>query len=242
VCLAVPGQQQGSVQSSKKHKLAHFPHVSLTTPASHVVLEDRAAAVFPHRLESLKSAARDLACQSICAQKIQWDARVIVCRDTPIDTDFQVFINPDVPGYGAQDAVTPMYGMWETDTAMSAAAAWVVRPQQIAVHHVDEYGTSQTTVLSGMSARLFLHEYDFLHGKSMLQLVPSTDFITSSVSLMQQHLWPDGFPSMEARMTPPNMFFDYVTNQPVIPKGMEWITELQKMHMDFSNPQVQGKR
>uniref|UniRef100_A0A7S1M546 Peptide deformylase n=1 Tax=Neobodo designis TaxID=312471 RepID=A0A7S1M546_NEODS len=245
VRLAAPAasakQSGGSMQSGKKHKLAHFPHVSLTTPASHVVLEDRAGAVFPHRLESLKAAARDLACQSICAQKIQWDARVIVCRDSPIDTEFKVFINPDVPGYDVKDAVTPMYGMWETDTALSAATAWVVRPQQVAVHHVDEYGQSQTTVLEGMTARLFLHEYDFLHGRSMLQMVPSTDFITSSISLNQQHLWPDAFPSMEARMTPPNMFFDYVSNQIVLPKGLEWVAELHKMNMEFANnPQVRS--
>jgi peptide deformylase len=232
--------QQAEVRTSKKHKFAHFPHYSLTRDATHVMLEDRKEATFPHHVDNLKQAAEDLACLSMCAPKVQWDARVIVLRDSPLEASFDMFINPVVPGYGMTDSVSPMYGMWETDTALGATCCWVIRPQRISVEYVDEFNQPHQKVLGGMKARLFLHEYDFLFGKSMLQMVPGSDFIVSSSALMQQSLWPSAFPSMEAQMTPANCFFDYVTNQIVVPDGFEWLMAMHQSNQQFSSEQLRS--
>lgn len=231
-------QPTAKVQSHEKFDLAHYPHMALTVGASPVSADDFKLPSFLLRTEHLEAAAKELDCFSICAPKIKWDAHVIMQRADPTSEKFETFVNPDVPGYDDRNTVAPMYGMWETDTALSACAAWVIRPQFITVNYQDEVGNPHSRILDGMTARLFMHEYDFLRGKSMLQMVLDTDFIVPLPAVSQMNLWPAGHPSMEAQMTPVGLFFDYVSNQVVVPKGLEWMSEMQQQNQQFSSEQI----
>lgn len=215
-------------------KLAHFPHVSLTVAPARVTKDEfERSTTFPLQIERLNDAANKLQCLSLSAPKIRWHAQVIVLKATPDMDDYEVFVNPDVPGYDDKRSVAPMYGMWENCICCSSLHAWVIRPQSISVHAQNEYGETRTAVLSGIRARLLMHELDHLRGTSYLQQCPSTDFIVSSAAISQRDMWAPNFPSMEARMTGMNQMFDYVTNQVIVPPGLEWASELHNAYRAF---------
>ncbi|EPY40645.1 peptide deformylase [Angomonas deanei] len=115
-----------------------------------------------------------------------------------------------------------MYGMWENCISCGAVHAWVLRPQRITCKGLDEFGKEKCEVLDGMRARCFMHELDHIKGKTIIQRALDPEFVVSGISMSQKDLWPANFPSAEAYVTPPLHFFDYVTNQVVVPKGMEW--------------------
>jgi peptide deformylase len=223
-------------------KLAHFPHTGLTAPAAAVYAEDRSRPQFTQQVQNLIAAAHKLNVMSLSAPKVSWDAQVILLKATPDEEEFEVFVNPVVPGYDDRTSVAPMCGMWENCASCGAVHAWVVRPQQITVSYTDEWGADHTEVMDGMRARLFMHELDHLRGVSMLQQVFSTDFIVSVTALNQRQLWPHNFPSAEARMTGMSEMFDYVRNQVVVPKGLEWVSRLGHNFAEFNARRIAESR
>lgn len=222
-------------------KLAHFPNMALTVPPSPVTQSDWNKPSFPLQIQRLNDAAHKLQCLSFSAPKIKWDAQVILLKATPDVDDYEVFINPEVPGYDDRTAVVPMYGMWENCVCCSSLHAWVMRPQKINVKAQDEYGETREAILEGVRARLLMHELDHLRGTSFLQQAPSTDFIVSSAALAQQELWPENWPSMEARMTGMNQAFDYVTNQVIVPPGLEWASAIAQAFSQFQNNRIRAQ-
>jgi peptide deformylase len=223
-------------------KLAHFPHVSLTIPAALVTLDEfRNSTAFPLQVERLNDSANRLQCLSLSAPKIRWHAQVMVLKATPDMDDYEVYVNPEAPGYDDKHSIAPMFGMWENCICCGSLHAWCIRPQVIAVRAQDEFGDWREAVLDGLRARLFMHELDHLRGTSYLQQCPSTDFIVSSAALSQRELWPANFPSMEARMTGMNQVFNYSTNRVETPPGLEWASQLQSAFVSFQANRVAEK-
>jgi peptide deformylase len=220
--------------------LAHFPHSSLTTPAARVAPADFTKPSFPLQIQRLHDAANRMQCLSFSAPKIKWDVQVILIKATPDVDDYEIFVNPEVPGYDDRRSIAPMLGMWENDVSCASLHAWVIRPRSVSVTAQDEYGDTRTELLDGMRARLLMHELDVLRGTSFMQQAPSTDFVVSSSALAQQELWPAHFPSAEARMTGMNQCFDYVTNTVVTPPGMEWVAAIQASFIQFQSNRLRG--
>lgn len=215
-------EQQIEKESRAKSRIACYPHRALTRPVLRMSSNQINTPLFTSKLVDLIQTAKDLHCISFSAPKVHWDASLLVLRHTPDANDFDVWINPHVPGYDARDFVAPMYGMWENCISCGSCYAWVIRPQRIACHGLDQYGNEKHETLDGLAARCLMHELDHLNGKTIIQQAQGPEFVVSSCALGQRELWPANFPSAEAYMTAPNQFFDYVKNTTVVPGGLEW--------------------
>lgn len=226
------------LESEVKSRCAQYPHRVLTRGAVPMEVKDIRKPTFIHRLLNLKKMAKDLNALSFCGPKGHWDSNVIIFATRP-DEEYTVWVNPVVPGYDDKASVAPMYGMWENCAACGAACAWIIRPQKISVTGYDEYGNSKQEVLGGMAARLLMHELDHLNGKSIIQQALGPDFIVSQSALSQKNLWPANFPSAEAHMTSSMQFFDYVSNQTIVPAGLEWYY-MQMAYEQFGKDQIES--
>lgn len=224
------------LESEVKSKCAMYPHRILTRPAVPMEVAEVRKPTFQHHLINLSQMAKDLNALSFCAQKGHWDNQVIILRAN-LTEEFDVWVNPHVPGYDDRQSVAPMYGMWENCAACGVAAAWIIRPQQIAVSGFDEYGNEKKAVLGGIQARLLMHELDHLNGKTIIQQALGPDFVVSQSALSQKHLWPSNFPSAEAYATSSMQFFDYVRNETLVPQGLEWYF-LQMSAQQFTSEQI----
>lgn len=215
-------EQQIERESKAKSRIACYPHRALTRPVLRLEKNQVNTPLFTSKVLDLVKTARDLSCISFSAPKAHWDASVVLLRDSPDAMDFDVWVNPEVPGYDEKHSVAPMYGMWENCVSCGACYAWVIRPQKIACHGLDQYGNEKHETLEGLAARCLMHELDHLNGKTILHQAQGPEFVVSATALGQRDLWPANFPSAEAYMTAPNQFFDYVRNTTVVPGGLEW--------------------
>ncbi|CCW62789.1 unnamed protein product [Phytomonas sp. EM1] len=221
-------------------KVAPYPHRSLTRPVLGLTLDQIRGALFTSNLNNLTRIAINLNCLSLSAPKIHWDAAVLIIRNNLEEKEFDVWVNPEVPGYNDRRSVAPMYGMWENCISCGLSHAWVVRPQRITCKGFDVVGNEKEEVLDGMRARCLMHELDHLNGKTIFHQAMGPEFVVSGSALGQRDLWPPNFPSAEAYVTPTHVFFDYVTNTTVIPKGLEWWFDQQSYSQHFSNERLTG--
>ncbi|KAG5496191.1 hypothetical protein JKF63_02492 [Porcisia hertigi] len=224
-------------ESQALRRVACYPHRSMTRPVMPVPTSQILSPLFMSNLMELNQLATDLHCVSFSAPKAHWDAAVILIKSNPAEKEYEVWVNPSVPGYADRNAVAPMYGMWENCISCGTATAWVVRPQRITCSGYDEHGNQKVQVLDGMRARCLMHELDHLMGRTIFHHTIGPEFVASSVAMSQRHLWPPNFPSAEAYVTVPGQFFDYVRNTTVIPPGMEW-WYAQNMRDEFGNEQI----
>lgn len=218
-------------------RVAAYPHRCMTRPVLHVNENEILSSAFMSRLMDMDKLATDLHCLSFSAPKAHWDAAVILIKSNPDERDFEVWVNPTVPGYDDRNSVAPMYGMWENCISCGATTAWVVRPQRITCSGLDQHGNKKVEVLEGMRARCLMHELDHLMGKTIFHQTTGPEFVVSSIAMGQRHLWPPNFPSAEAYVTQQQQFFDYVLNTTVIPKGLEW-WYAQHMAQEFSDARI----
>lgn len=224
------------LEENVRSRIAVFPHRSLTGKASEVTEQEIFSGGFTQRLMNLTKMATDGQCLSFSAPKNHWGARIVLIKSQPNDANFEVWVNPQIPQYDSTTSITPMYGMWENCVSCGVVHSWVLRPQQIHVKGWDEYGNKKAETLSGLRARLLMHEMDHLEGQTIIHRALGPEFIVSMQALSQKNLWPVNFPSAEAYTTGPAQFFDYVKNEPIIPPGMEWMFAQQSMH--FNNEQI----
>ena len=219
--------------------IVHYPHSLLTTPAAHVTENDRKS-LLGLQLRRMLDVASEVHALSLSAPKVKWDARVIILRSGPDKDQYEVFVNPTAPGYAeSQTSIAPMYGFWENCISCAVCSAWVIRPQAIAVEYQDEWGNTKNEVLTSMRARLFMHEMDHLDGMTILQRVPSPEFVVSVGALNQKHQWDPTQPSIEAHMTPENRLFNYVTNETEVPRGFEWVDQMQTAFNDAKAKEIE---
>lgn len=232
-------EEQIRLENETKSRCAQYPHRILTRPCLALPLRDIRSPLMNSRIMNLNKMAMDLHALSFSAPKGHWDAQVILLKSAPDAKDFEAWVNPVAPGYDDRQSVAPMYGMWENCCSCGAATAWVIRPQSVTATGLDEYGNEKKEVLTGLRARLFMHELDHLHGKTILQQAVGPDFILSQSALAQRELWPANFPSAEAAMTQPFQFFDYVENRTVFPAGLEWMVA-HAAHQQFTDLRIDG--
>ncbi|KPA84668.1 putative polypeptide deformylase-like protein [Leptomonas pyrrhocoris] len=218
-------------------RVACYPHRCLTRPVLPVSEAAVRSPLFMSRLMDMSQLATNLHCISFSAPKAHWDAAVILIKNNPYERDFEVWVNPSVPGYDDRDAVAPMYGMWENCISCGSTTAWVVRPQRITCRGLDQHGNEKIEVLDGMRARCLMHEMDHLMGKTIFHQTMGPEFVVSTVAMGQRNLWPANFPSAEAYVTLSQQFFDYVTNTTIIPPGMEW-WYAQNMAQEFHSERL----
>lgn len=220
---------QTDAQTEAKSRIACYPHRILTRPVLPLDSRQINTPLFTSKLLNLTQTAKELSCISFSAPKAHWDASVVVLRPSPDAEEFDVWVNPQVPGYDdpsnlnqMKAGLAPMYGMWENCISCGSCYAWVIRPQKVACHGYDQFGNEKHEVLEGLSARCLMHELDHLNGKTIIHQAQGPEFVVSSTALGQRDLWPTNFPSAEAYVTAPNQFFDYVKNTTVVPGGLEW--------------------
>ncbi|MDC8832484.1 peptide deformylase [Alteromonas gilva] len=75
---------------------------------------------------------------------------------------------------------------WEGCLSVPALRGFIQRPEQVKVHYQDIDGNPCQIHFEGFLARIFLHEYDHLIGKTWLDHVTSTDQIMAESVWLQQ--------------------------------------------------------
>lgn len=233
-------EEQIRLENETKSRCAQYPHRLLTRPSLKLELREIRSPLMNSRIMNLNKMASDLNALSFSAPKGHWDAQVILLKPRPDAKEFEAWVNPEASGYDDRSSVAPMYGMWENCLSCGAAVAWILRPQQIVATGVDEFGNEKKELLTGLRARLFMHELDHLRGKTILQQALGPDFIVSQSALSQRDLWPANFPSAEAAMTQPMEFFDYVQNRTLVPPGLEWMV-MQSSAQQFEDLRIDGE-
>jgi peptide deformylase len=222
-----------------RSKVASYPCRGLTRPLSDIPLNIIRRPSFETNIMRITRMAQELDSLSFCAPKAHWSAPVILVKKSAEAKDFDLWVNPDVPGYDDKNSVSPMYGMWENCSSCGPLMAWVVRPQQIVGTGLDQFGDPKKEVLKGLHARLFMHELDHLRGKSMMNQCMGSEFVVSTLAMHQRSLWPVNYPSAEAYATLPGAFFDYTTNCVVPVEGMEEFMEETAREM-FGNKTIRS--
>lgn len=88
-----------------------------------------------------------------------------------------VMINPEITATGGAPATYV-----EGCLSVPGIRGRVTRPSEVTVRYTDPDGAAQTLSLSGFPARIFLHEFDHLEGRTFLDQVESpADLIAQSV-------------------------------------------------------------
>ncbi|MBY6187185.1 peptide deformylase [Marinobacter hydrocarbonoclasticus] len=89
-----------------------------------------------------------------------------------------VLINPDIESTGGE-AVAFVEGC----LSVPGIRGKVTRPSEVTVRYTDTEGQPQRLALSGFPARIFLHEFDHLEGRTFL------DQVDSPADLVAQSVW-----------------------------------------------------
>lgn len=92
-----------------------------------------------------------------------------------------LMINPEPHSFSIEEV-----SLWEGCLSVPGIRGKVTRPESVSVRFVDRAGTTQELSLSGFPARIFLHEYDHLIGKTFVDRVASVhDLATDKVYFEQ---------------------------------------------------------
>ena len=76
----------------------------------------------------------------------------------------------------------PLVNDWEGCLSVPGVRGWVSRHDCVDINYQDRYGESHQLQLNGFVARIFLHEYDHLIGKTFVDRVDcSTHIVAESV-------------------------------------------------------------
>lgn len=93
-----------------------------------------------------------------------------------------VLVNPSII-WQSSDSV----GAWEGCLSVPALRGFIQRPDKVDVEYYNLDGKKKSASFVGFVARIFLHEYDHLIGKTWL------DHVTSSEHIMAESVWAKSF-------------------------------------------------
>jgi peptide deformylase len=96
----------------------------------------------------------------ISAPQLRLPHRMFVMGD---QDHFHVVINPFVVGVSKETCV-----MEETCVALPGVVLALTRPESVTASYETEDGEIKVATFSGLAARIFLHEYDYMVGRSFL--------------------------------------------------------------------------
>lgn len=92
-----------------------------------------------------------------------------------------LMINPEPVSFSGVEV-----SLWEGCLSVPGIRGLVTRPDAVQVKYIDRTGQSKEQSLSGFPARIFLHEYDHLIGKTFVDRVASVqDLVTDKVYFEQ---------------------------------------------------------
>ncbi len=89
-----------------------------------------------------------------------------------------ILINPDIKWQSSETV-----DAWEGCLSVPALRGYINRPDNVDVDYFDLQGARQHASFEGFVARIFLHEFDHLIGKTWL------DHVTSSEQIMAESVW-----------------------------------------------------
>lgn len=92
-----------------------------------------------------------------------------------------LMINPEPVSFSDNEVT-----LWEGCLSVPGIRGKVTRPESVCVRFVDRAGVTQEQVLTGFPARIFLHEYDHLIGKTFVDRVASVQDLTTDKVYFEQ--------------------------------------------------------
>ncbi|MBO9480451.1 peptide deformylase [Salinisphaera sp. G21_0] len=164
---------------------------------------------FQHNLQTLRNRQIEANGIGIAAPQIGWGARVLcigVTEETKSrypavpDIPLSFWINPQIIEVSQETCWT-----WEGCLSVPGIRGWVNRPANLKVRGFDGQGNTIEAVLNGFAARVMLHEIDHLNGILFPERVDETTLMVPNISMENQSRWPENWPTINARMTPPGM-------------------------------------
>ena len=112
-----------------------------------------------------------------------WQVMIVASRpnarypDAPLMEPLEL-INPEI-----EQQHGPLVKDWEGCLSVPGVRGWVTRHDCVDIKYQDRYGESHQLQLNGFVARIFLHEYDHLIGKTFVDRVESSDHIVAETVL-----------------------------------------------------------
>ncbi len=172
-----------------------------------VSVEDILTDDFQRNLRILRQRQLEANGIGIAAPQIGWGVRVLcigISEETKNrypsvpDIPFSFWINPQVIEVSKETCWT-----WEGCLSVPGIRGWVNRPANLKVRGFDDQGEAIEASLSGFAARVMLHEIDHLDGILFPDRVDDRRLMIPNVSMETQSSWPENWPTMNARITPP---------------------------------------
>ncbi|WP_133470168.1 peptide deformylase [Paraglaciecola marina] len=170
-------------------KIAQVGESILKTPARSVAKDEFATDNFNHFCDALLAAMLSAEGIGIAAPQV-FDPRaimIIASRSNPRypdapDMQPMFLINPQILACSEQ-----LVWEWEGCLSVPGLRGRIERPNWVEVNYDDRQGKTQHIKFEGFIARIFLHEFDHLIGKTWLDHISSTD------NIMANDLWIETF-------------------------------------------------
>lgn len=209
-----------------KYPIIQLPSRSLMTRQRPLPQKEVSRGDFDEMIERVKASRSYYQYPSLSAPQIGWNVQMFCLFDGT------VWINPEVletncpppppSGDEATAAATTATATtdggssevkncwaWEPCASCAFLMHYIERPATVRIRALNERGEVVDTVLTGMRARLALHEMDHMDGIMFTRRIPDTNHVVLADGFSTMSDWSDDYPSLEARST-----FLYTTYTP----------------------------
>ena len=115
--------------------------------------------------DEMLSAIREWNLYGVCASRIGKRVRAVMIENPNDQSSIICAFNPVIVGESADEAVA--------DEAFQGVKFRVSRPTFVRVRYEDMDGTVDTTVLDGLSSRIFHREVEYMHGFTIIDMMSS---------------------------------------------------------------------
>tara|TARA_R110000744_G_scaffold55409_1_gene117176 strand:+ start:4936 stop:5502 length:567 start_codon:yes stop_codon:yes gene_type:complete len=166
-------------------KIAQVGEVILRTPAKSVSQTDIETAAFQEFVDALLGTMEEANGVGIAAPQVFDERAVMIIASRPSprypnapDMEPLVLINPKVI-QSSEDTVKD----WEGCLSVPGLRGFIRRATWVEIEYLQRNGTPATQRLDGFVARIFLHEFDHLIGKTWL------DHIELNTDIMAESVW-----------------------------------------------------
>lgn len=166
-------------------EIAQVGELVLKTPARQVAAEEFAAPQFQQFLADLRDTMLEAKGIGIAAPQV-FDPRAIMIIASRTNSRYPdapemaplILLNPQILAQS-----TSQVWHWEGCLSVPGLRGRIERPDWVEVQFQSEKGAVNTRRFEGFVARIFLHEYDHLIGKTWLDHIDSTD------NIMAENVW-----------------------------------------------------
>ncbi|MFT2090221.1 peptide deformylase [Paraglaciecola sp. 2405UD69-4] len=170
-------------------KIAQVGEAILKSPARSVAIDEFTTDNFNHFCDALLTTMLDAEGIGIAAPQV-FDPRAIMIIASRANARY-----PDAPDMQPMFLINPQIiansdnQVWEWEGCLSVPGlrGRIERPDWVEVKYQDRQGLQKQVKFEGFVARIFLHEFDHLIGKTWLDHINSTD------NIMANDLWIETF-------------------------------------------------